>query len=156
MKKLALLLFIVLAAAGLWWWESPRLATENLLDAAHDRDVAELETLIDADALRASLRKLPAAAPTQAAVAPATPRVPADPLLAGLSRDADLVALDLATRTAWEIDREGLNTFRVLRKTGEGDALPTLLFARDGLHWKLVGVERGSLASSSEAIGRQE
>ncbi len=59
MKKLALVLFIVLAAAGLWWWESPRLATENLLDAAHDGDVAERETLIDVEKFQASLRALP-------------------------------------------------------------------------------------------------
>jgi hypothetical protein len=154
MKKLVLVLFIVLAAAGLWWWESPRLATENLLDAARDRDVAELETLIDAEALRASLRALPAAEPTEAIPTPAPTGAPADPLLAGLSRDADLIALDLAACTEWAVDREGLNAFRVLRRTGEGEALSALLFARDGLHWKLVGVDAAP-ASSSDAVGRQ-
>ena len=144
MKKLALVLFLVLAAAGLWWWESPRLATENLLDAAHGRDLAELETLIEADTLRASLRKLPTTGPTKVAAPSVTSRVPGDPLLADLSRDTDLVALNLAMRTEWEIDRQGLNVFRVLRRTGAGEALPTLLFARDGLHWKLVRVERAS------------
>jgi hypothetical protein len=145
MRKLALLLFIVVAAAGLWWWESPRLATENLLDAARDGDVEELATLIDADAFRASLRAELHEAPAPVAVpnvpvAP-TPSAPADPLLAGLARDADLVALRLAASTDWEVDREGIETFRVVRRTGEGGALPTLLFARDGLHWKLVGVD---------------
>jgi hypothetical protein len=144
MKKLALLLFIVLAAAGLWWWESPRLATENLLDAARDGDVDELEGLIDAAAFRASLqaelREAPTAPETLPTPAPAAP-VPADPLLAGLARDADLVALRLAERTDWAVDREGFNTFRVVRRTGKGEALPTLLFARDGLHWRLVGVD---------------
>jgi hypothetical protein len=37
-----------------------------------------------------------------------------------------------------------LNSFRVLRRAGNDKSLPALLFARDGLHWKLVGVEAAS------------
>lgn len=146
MKKLLLVVLIVLAAAGLWWWESPRMATENLLDAAEDGDVAELEKLVDAERFAASLR---AELPQRAApppIAPPLPRPsasppPMDPLLAGLADDTQLVQLREAARTSWEIEREGLDTFRVVRRSGTGEPLPALLFERDGLHWKLVGVD---------------
>lgn len=41
----------------------------------------------------------------------------------------------------WEIEREGLNSFRVTTQNAVGDTGPTLLFARDGLGWDLVGIE---------------
>lgn len=41
----------------------------------------------------------------------------------------------------WEIEREGLNSFRVTTQNAAGDTGPTLLFARDGLGWDLVGIE---------------
>lgn len=150
MKKLALVLFIVLAAAGLWWWESSRLATENLLDAAEDGDVAELEELVDAERFAASLR---AELPQRTAPAPiapplsrpsASPPATMDPLLAGLAGDTQLVQLRQAAKTSWDLEREGLNSFRVVRRSGKGEALPALLFERDGLHWLLVGVERAN------------
>jgi hypothetical protein len=143
MKKLALVLFIVLAAAGLWWWESPRMATENLLDAARDGDTAELATLIDAEAFRASLHRLPPhpQAPRAKFDAPLAARGN-DALLNELAGETDLI---LARRGGtWEIERRDLNRFRVVRREASGIPLPPLLFQRDGLHWKLVGVERAS------------
>jgi hypothetical protein len=147
MRKLLLLLVIVVGAFGLWWWESPRLATENLLDAAGDNDVAELETLIDADrftaSVRAQLPEVPAGLPRPASAPPLPETRPAtgDPLLSGLARDAELVALRQAARTEWEIEHLGFNTFRVVRRTGEGKPLPALYFERDWFSWKLVGVD---------------
>ncbi len=41
----------------------------------------------------------------------------------------------------YEIEREGLNSFRVTTQSPAGDAGPTLLFAREGLGWDLVGIE---------------
>jgi hypothetical protein len=142
MKKLALVLFLVLAAAGLWWWESPRLATENLLDAAHDRDVAELEQLIDVAKFQASLRALPEWPDAPPRVDAPASHTDKDMLLAELAGEADMIALRRSGRTNWEIERHGLNRFRVLRRESDGAPLPPLLFARDGLHWKLVGAEQ--------------
>ena len=40
-----------------------------------------------------------------------------------------------------KIEREGLHSFRVTTQNAVGDTGPTLLFARDGLGWDLVGIE---------------
>lgn len=40
----------------------------------------------------------------------------------------------------WEIEREGLNSFRVTTQSAAGEPGPTLQFARDGLGWDLVGI----------------
>lgn len=41
----------------------------------------------------------------------------------------------------YDIVREGLNSFRVRTRSAAGEPGPTLLFARDGLSWDLVGIE---------------
>lgn len=41
----------------------------------------------------------------------------------------------------YEIEREGLSSFRVRIESPAGEAGTTLLFARDGLGWDLVGIE---------------
>lgn len=56
-------------------------------------------------------------------------------------RKAKEPAPDPRREIEWDIEREGLNGFRVTTRSAAGEAGPTLLFARDGLGWDLVGIE---------------
>lgn len=70
-------------------------------------------------------------------------REPAGPDTPGTPGPYDPDALPPAAQgeIEWEIEREGLNSFRVTTQSLAGETGPTLLFARDGLGWDLVGIE---------------
>ncbi|WJY19365.1 DUF2939 domain-containing protein [Alteriqipengyuania flavescens] len=166
MRKLLLVLFILVVVVGAWWWESPVMALKNLRDAAQDRDAAKLSRSIDLPAFRASLKnelgemveKEAAGNPiagvagrvavdravdqliTADGIAAAMADEPRDPLLRNIAGALGAVAMQQQNVENFDIDR-GFNTFTVSRVNGEGAALATLIFHRDGLGWKLSGID---------------
>ncbi|MEW4449285.1 DUF2939 domain-containing protein [Qipengyuania sp. JC766] len=155
MKKLLLLAFITFAVVGLWYWESPILAAKNLQDAAEDRDVAELATLVDTTRFRQSIEREYGTAAASAlpdllrgtpqglaAIARLDPR---DPALRGVVRSLPAIEWERAGQTGWTLHR-GFNSFRMRRTSGDGVPLADLVFERRGIGWILVGVERRDTA----------
>lgn len=166
MRKILLLLFMLAVIVGAWWWESPVLALKNLRDAAADRDAAELARSIDLPAFRTSLKEelgemvskeaannpLAGAASriavdaaveelvTAEGIAAAMANEPTDPLLRNIAGGLGAITMQQQNAEDWSISR-GFNTFTVTRQNGEGAALATLIFSRDGLGWKLSGID---------------
>lgn len=166
MRRLILLVAIIAVIVGAWWWQSPILALKNLQDAAENRDAAELAEVIDLPAFRASLkgelgeivdreaRGNPLAGVagkvavgravdeliTPEGIASAIASEPRDPLLRNIAGALGAVAVQQQDSAAWDIDR-GFDTFSVTRSDGQGDPLATLLFSRNGLGWKLSGID---------------
>ena len=168
MKRLALSLagLVALGAAlvGGWYWQSPIFALKNLQDAATDGDLAEIERAVDIPAVRASIKTEAVAAldreagagtlfarggrllldraidnaVTPQTIAAAVAQRPASPLLRGVVGSLSAVAAFGLAQNDFELER-GWNTFR-LRHAAQPD-FPELVFAREGIGWRLVAVD---------------
>ena len=165
MKKLLALAVLCAALFGTWYFASPWLALKGMRDAAQDMDRAELERRIDFPAVRASLKpqlqaairdeagrggnalgqvlgRVAAGAVSDRAVELAvTPGGMASLITTG-AMISPLLPEQLKPRDVnWGVERDGLNAFRAIGTADDGAQAPVLVFARDGLGWRLVAVE---------------
>lgn len=162
MKKLVALFVLVALVAGGWYVASPWWALKGLRDAAVERDVAELERRVDFPAMRQSLRREMGEALRERA----TGGGPLDVLAARAAEEFGGAAVDQLVRPGaianvittgaiasrfvpedlrdreldWTVERDGIDSFRALGTFEGGMAGPTLVFSRDGIGWRLVGV----------------
>ncbi len=163
MRKLLTLLILIALVIGGWYFVSPWLAMKGLADAAQDGDVAALEERVDFPALRASASDQISEATRRrvgdgglldqigGAVAERVGREVANRALTpeavgNMVSNGALAAGLLPERLrgqeiSWDVEREGLENFRAIGTFEDGTAGPTLIFARDGLGWKLTGFE---------------
>ncbi|MWV29435.1 DUF2939 domain-containing protein [Aurantiacibacter rhizosphaerae] len=163
MKKLLALLVLVVAIVGGWYFASPWIAMKGLADAAKAGDTAELERRVDFPAFRASvsdqiseatrlnidqgglLDELGSAVAKQVGWR-ITDRALTPSAVGKMITSGALAAGLLPERLRgqsidWDVEREGFDHFRAVGTFEDGTAGPILLFARDGLDWKLTGFE---------------
>lgn len=154
-----------LAAAG-WLYASPFWTLKAMRDAAEARDAEALAAYVDFPALRADLKSdLSAAMMAEMARARATEDMSArpdalglamlDPLIEGMVSPAGLQMMfagnpaaassatpaplrEVSASGEVTVTRNGLSEFRV---SGKGDDPAALVFRRDGLGWRLVGID---------------
>jgi hypothetical protein len=162
MRKIIVAIVVILIVGGLWWYASPIWTLQAMRDAAKNHDEAKLSAHVDYPALRADLKRdLGAYVAAEAvknsseggrltaniATAFLGPVVDAAVSPAGVeamfaSEDRTAAAVGSPARvTAGDhpvIERDGLNSFRV---HGADLSKGALLFRREGLGWKLVGVD---------------
>lgn len=164
MKKLVALVLLVALVIGGWYLASPWLAMKGLADAAQAGDTAALEERVDFPALRASASEQITEATRRrrgqeggmigelgGALAERVGRAAIDraltPAMVGnLVATGSLAAGLLPERLRgqeidWDVEREGLASFRAVGTFEDGTGGPTLIFARNGLGWKLTGFE---------------
>ncbi len=163
MKRFFALIVLILAAVGGWYFASPWLAMKGLSDAAQAGDTAELEQRVDFPALRASVSDQISEATRRrqgqggllgelgGAVAEqlgrrVTDRALTPDAVGQLVASGALAAGLLPERLRgqdidWNVERDGFDHFRAVGTFEDGTAGPILLFARDGLGWKLTGLE---------------
>lgn len=154
-------------ACGGWYFGSQPFAMLQLRDAAQSGDPEQLEAQVDFPALRDDMKAELRARVEQeldasdnplgragAAIGVAMLDRMIDGLvtptaIAGLVRGGEMVAAeneaasppaDEGEAVDWDITREGLSRFTARPISADGDAGPELEFARDGLGWKLVGI----------------
>ncbi|AHE56518.1 DUF2939 domain-containing protein [Sphingomonas sanxanigenens] len=157
----AALLLLVLGAAG-WFYGSPVWTLRQMQRAADDRDAATLSTYVDFPAFRAAIAAeltdeladhaggrdsgLGALAATfggplvdRAVDALITPnalrRVFASEMIVDDGSEPEPLRMKLGKSP--QIDRRSLSEFRVSPRDRKGE----LIFRRDGLGWKLVGID---------------
>ncbi|MCM8556439.1 DUF2939 domain-containing protein [Sphingomicrobium sediminis] len=155
MKKIIAILVVLAIAAGAWFYATPWMTLKSIRDAAVAGDADGVSEHVDYEALRADMKdEIMAAAQAEqgvgaelsgalmeAVISPMIDQVVTPEALAVAfaeaerAEDAPLPALDGEV----EIDRQGLNGFIVRSKDDPGQA--GFEFKRDGLGWKLVGVE---------------
>lgn len=166
MRKPVMIGLVVLAltAAG-WQAISPWMAMDSLRDAAREGDRQALEQSIDFPALRASVKS-----EMYEQVEAEVRRNGDDESLAGIAAkfakgfiDGTVDAVitpngmsamlvtgslippqqgpDAAKEIDWEVKWDSLGTFRAVPDSKDGQAQPALIFKRDGLGWKLAGVD---------------
>ncbi|MFN3592458.1 MAG: DUF2939 domain-containing protein [Thermaurantiacus sp.] len=165
MALLALLLALVAAA---WWHFSPRWTVASMQRAALSGDVAALEARIDFLALRGSLTdqlEMQLQAEARSARTPLArfglelavgfvqqmveAAVTAETLRFALALGeeaalpAGLPALAALAAPQPAIARDGLDGFAV--RAGKDPDAPALQFCREGLSWKLCGVDLGAV-----------
>jgi hypothetical protein len=164
MRKLVAGLVVLLIAAGAWWYASPIWTLQAMRDAAKDHDEAKLSAYVDYPALRADLKRdLGAYVAAEAAknssddggrlaasiaaaflgpvVDTAVSPAGVEAMFASEDRTAAAAVGNPARVAAGDhpvIERDGLNSFRV---HGADLSKGALLFRREGLGWKLVGVD---------------
>lgn len=161
MKKLFTFLLLVSLVIGGWYFASPYYALMQLSNAVRDRDMAAIEQRVDMAALRASAADEIARAARErleegnvldglrnaardvlersARGEDITPQGVVDSLLRG-NLAAGLAAEDFESGPLdFDIEREGLDHFRAIVIRDDGSLGPSLIFARDGLDWKLTG-----------------
>ncbi len=156
----------LLIAAGGWYWASPGYALIQLRDAAAEGDADALEDRIDFAAVRESLKdqlraEIAAEAARQGedeglgAFGSALALAMLDPMIDGLVTAEGMAAMvnygrlaaPLAEQpadkpqTEWTIQRDGLSRFRATPEAPAGEKVPTMVFERDGLGWKLVEID---------------
>lgn len=161
MRKLISLLLLAALIFGGWYLASPWLAMKGLADAAQEGDVAELQERVDFPALRASASEQITRATRNegggllgeigGAVAERVGREVAEraltPEAVGTMVTTGGFAIGLLPERLrgqeinWDVEREGFDNFRAIGTFEDGTAGPILLFARDGLGWKLIGFE---------------
>ena len=164
MKKLLALILVIALVIGGWWFASAWLAMKGLSDAAQSGDTAELEERVDFPALRASAsdqiteatrrrqgqggglvdqiggalaEELGRAAVNRAL----TPDMVGNLVASGTFASGLLPRRLRGQDIEWDVEREGLDSFRAVGTFEDGTGGPILLFARDGLGWKLTGFE---------------
>lgn len=163
MKKLLTLFLLVALIVGGWYFASPWLAMKGLADAAQAGDVAELESRVDFPALRASaseqineatqrqrgqggfLGEISGAVVErvgrEVANRALTPEAVGTMVASGAFAAGLLPERLRGQEIAWDVERQGLENFRAIGTFEDGTAGPILIFARDGLGWKLTGFE---------------
>jgi Protein of unknown function (DUF2939) len=163
------LIGLMLAAAALlggWYYASPFYAMSQLRDAAKAGDEAALEARVDFPALRDDLKQEASAAMAReiadnpenplgaagatfgmALVGPMIDAFVNPDMIARLVRegktgnaDAEEVPSEQAGEADWQVERNGLSTFIARPVSDDGEPGPELEFARDGLGWRLVGM----------------
>jgi len=150
-----LVLLILLGLAFIGWFIGSRLyALDDLREAAREGDVARLEGRVDFPAFRESLKseldgKIESKTGGLAAVvAKAGASLAVDALVtpeavAQLVRTGKAGGVIVANRqderepVDWRIESGGLDSFRLVGAEGHG----ALVFRRDGLGWKLAGID---------------
>ncbi|RPF71967.1 DUF2939 domain-containing protein [Aurantiacibacter spongiae] len=166
-KRIVLAVIAVsLALVAGWYWASPYFALRDLRDAARSGDVAALEERVDFPALRENFKRDLRARMASEMAAPedgeglgvfgaALGMAMIDPMIDGfltsefigrairrgkVERTGDAERRDDAPDLDWDIARSGLDTFSA---TPDDEGLgnpPSLVFARDGLGWRLVAI----------------
>ncbi len=169
MRKLLTLLAILLLIAGGWLFASPWLAMKGVADAAVDGDTAALEDRIDFEAMRASAREQLSDAVAEeqgrgglldvvgGAVAERVGREAIDRTItpagvANLVRYGAPAAALVPERyrsqeITWDVEREGLDSFRAVGTYEDGAPAPVLHFSREGLGWTMTGFELPGFAN---------
>ncbi|MBB3763358.1 DUF2939 domain-containing protein [Sphingomicrobium lutaoense] len=165
MRKLIALLLVIAIAVGGWWYASPLMTLKSMRDAGLAGDAEAVSAHIDYPALREDMKKemsLLIARQAQTDPGPlgeagtAFAQSIISPMVDRLITPESMAEMFDATRQAQgaplpalggekelEIDRQSLNRFTA-RAEGEEAGLE---FARDGLSWKLVGVDVGEGSS---------
>ena len=163
MNKLLTLIVLIALLVGGWYFASPWLAMKGLADAAQDGDVAALEDKVDFPALRASASDQISEATRRragqggvldaigGAVADRvgrefanralTPEAVGSMVASGAFAAGLLPERLRGQEISWDVEREGFDNFRAAGTFEDGTAGPILIFARDGLGWKLTGFE---------------
>ncbi len=163
MRKLLVLISLIALIFGAWYLASPWFAMNGLAEAAQDGDTAALEDKVDFPALRASTsEQITEAARRGSGQSGLLARVPAvvterigrealdralTPETVGRMVASGTLAADFlpeqlrGQEISWGVEREGFDSFRAIGTFEDGTAGPTLIFARDGLAWKLTGFE---------------
>lgn len=163
MKRLLLLIAILFLAAIGWYFVSPWLAMKGVADAAMDGDTASLEERVDFEALREDATEQLTDAIVQqdgsgglldmvgTTVAERVGREAVDRLItptsvANLVRYGAPAAALVPERyrspeITWDVEREGLDSFRALGTYEDGTPGPILFFERDGLGWMMTGFD---------------
>lgn len=151
------------ALAGAWYWFSPGYAMQQLREAAVAGDKQELAERVDFPAVRESLKsqfKIAVMAKLEddkdnpfAGLAAMMMGPMIDGLLETAISPEGIKALvqrgkfqkegETATgpEAKWNIQRDGLDRFRVTPEVEQGQNAPTIVFIRDGLGWKMVDIE---------------
>ena len=136
---------------------------KGLADAAAANDTAELEQRVDFPALRASASDQISEATrrrrgqgglvdeiggalaerlSRAAVERAlTPEMVGNMVVSGSFAAGLLPERLRGQEIEWDVERQGLDSFRAVGTFEDGTGGPILLFARDGVGWKLTGFE---------------
>ena len=161
MKKLGFLLLLAALIVGGWLFASPWLAMKGLAEAAQARDLVELEERIDFPVLRenaradvegivdagrgdvlGSIAELVVDNVGGAAVDVAlTPRGVASMIVSGAFVVSLLPERLRNQQIRWDVEREGLNSFRGVGTFDDGTAGPVLLFERRGISWQVTDFE---------------
>lgn len=153
----------VLVLVGAWYWFSPGYAMQQLREAAVAGDKQDLTERVDFPAVRESLKsqfKVAMMAKMQeekdnpfAGLAAMMVGPMIDGLLETMISPEGIKALvergkfqkqgETATgpEANWNIERDGLDRFRVTPEVEKGESAPTMVFIRDGLGWKMVDIE---------------
>ncbi len=168
LKVVGILAVVVAVLAGTgWYFASPGLAMSSLRNAALEGDRIELQERVDFPAIRESL-KSQAKAAVMAEMADAKEMdgfgalgamlvipmidgmvdaiVTPDGLKVMIERgklaDPDNVkGSEASSDVDWQIERDGFDRFRAKPEAAEGEEVPSLVFVRDGLGWKLADIE---------------
>lgn len=163
MKKLLAVLALVMLIVGGWYFASPWIAMKGLADAAKSGDAAQLERRVDFPALRASVSDQISEATRRrqgqggvldqigGVLAERIGRATVDRALTPQSVGNLVISGGFAVgllpqrlrgqEIDWSVERKGLDFFHATGTFEDGTAGPTLIFARDGLDWKLTGFE---------------
>lgn len=160
---------VIVAALG-WYLASPALAMSGLRDAVAAGDKAEMGERVDFPAVRESLKTqfrmqfMAELAKDEennafAAFGLALANAVIEPLIDSFVSPDGMKALvergklerpnggdqtapaEPANSNDWNIERDGLSTFRATPMMDIGEPRPTLIFRRDGLSWDLVDIE---------------
>jgi hypothetical protein len=162
MRKAIALVLVLLIAAAAWWYASPIWTLREMREAAQAHDAARLSRHVDYPALRTDLkadlagyamrhaRANPqdaganfAAALSSAFLGPVVDAVVSPQGVAAMFAHEDQVAKagEVVPVKAGDhpvIERDDLDTFRV---HGANASKGALVFRREGLSWKLAGVD---------------
>lgn len=165
----AVALFAVLA--GVWYVASPWMALSGMRDAAEAGDADTLEGYIDFAELRETTKSQMR---EKMAAEIADPKGEGmegmsmmmgmafiDPLIDQMLTPETMRAIILQKNKAaltegkaepeqtdsddWTVERTGFNEFRVTPKSEDGKPVPSMIFKRDGLSWKLSKLDMSDL-----------
>ncbi len=163
MRKLAFLISLAALLFGGWYLASPWLAMKGIVDAAKDRDLAELEERIDFEQLRegtqAQMREaidartedeglltqiggaIAGELAESAIEVAVTPQGLANVVTVGGFTSQMVPEGSRGQKLSWDVERDGLDAFRGVSTYEDGSDGPVMVFERDGLGWDLVGVQ---------------
>ena len=158
-----MLCLLAAALVGGWYYASPWWAMKSLAGAAQSGDIAALEQQVDFPSLRQSageqaqmlvqreegrgtLVDLIGSAAAQQAGQLVIDRVVNADNVGTLIATGAMASRFLPERLrgqaiGWDVEREGFDDFRGVGTFEDGTPGPVLLFRRDGLDWKLAGLD---------------
>lgn len=171
MKQKTLILYLaafILMVGAVWYFGSPSYAMSQLRDAAIEGNRDDLEERIDFPKVRESLKSqlstLMAAELAKSenqesgfgALGAMVGMAMIGPMIDGLVTPDSMAAMiqqgniqrseqqpeaPQKQPVDWEIERSGLDRFTATPKMPEGERVATMVFERNGLSWKLTGVD---------------